>query len=309
LGKTTRPWRARRRLAAAATLVVRILTVAALATAAPDPAHDTAVPLERIATAQTITLKGAVFHVQGLDVDSDHFYLTSVDRARDRAYLHKFTRQGELVDVADITDGPRYHPGGITADATSVWIPVAEYRAHSTTRVMRIDKATLKPVSSFLVKDHIGALTLEPTQKGARIYGANWDAAQVYVWDQTGAALSGTASPTRVAYQDFKFIDGLLVAAGVMNDRLSGAVDWLDPQTLMPLHRVKLARMENGPLWTREGMALWGGKIYFLPADGAQGKAEIYAFPLDAVLGAATACVQPYSGLCIASVPVAMAGS
>jgi hypothetical protein len=290
-----------------ATFVVRMTAATLLLAAAPDAPSDDLAALDRLSPPETVVLHGDVFHVQGLDVDADFIYATSVDTSTHRGYLHKFTRTGALVGTVDLTDGPRYHPGGISLDGDSIWIPVAEYRPDSTSRIVRIDKTTLQTVSSFMVKDHIGALTLSTT----RIYGGNWNSRRVYVWDRSGKILARPRNPTRVNYQDFKFVNGMLVASGIMPDQLSGAVDWLDPDSLLPRQRLPVGKMNNGLLWTREGMAVAGNKLYFLPVDGHDGRAEVYVFNLEGVKAAAVACVTgaDNAGLCVRGRAVALQDS
>ena len=96
-------------------VVLRLASVTLFAAAAPDPAQDAAWPNPL----ETIVLKGHVLHVQGLDVDTDSIYATSVDTGAARALLHKFDRHGGLVAMVDLTDGARYHAGGIALDESS----------------------------------------------------------------------------------------------------------------------------------------------------------------------------------------------
>ena len=114
---------------------------------------------DEISPPRIIHLVGEMFHVQGVDVDADFIYVTSVDKQGHRGYLHKFTRAGRLVASVDLTEGARFHPGGIALDGESLWVPLAEYKADSSTRILELDKTTLAPKSSFVVRDHIGAVT------------------------------------------------------------------------------------------------------------------------------------------------------
>ena len=73
---------------------------------------------------RTLQLEGETFHVQGVDSDGEHVWVTSCDRAGRKAFLHRFSMaSGALEQAIDITDGIRYHPGGIDSDATSIWVP------------------------------------------------------------------------------------------------------------------------------------------------------------------------------------------
>lgn len=256
------------------TLILRLSVVTLLASAAPDPTDIPA--LEDQSPPEILTLTGEVFHVQGLDLDDSSIYVSSVDRAAHRGLLHKFTRSGDLVASIDLTDGRRYHTSGFALDEASLWIATAEYRDGGSTRISHIDAATLQIISSFTVHDHIGAVTA----CGDRIYGANWDARRIYVWDRAGHQQASTPNTTRVAYQDLKCVEGSLVASGTARGGVTGAVNWLNPTTLDVERSIPVARAESGPLWTNEGMTLKGSRLYFLPEDGHDGRVAVYAFDL-----------------------------
>lgn len=262
--------------------------VTLLAAATPDPASDHTIALDAFAAAP-LTLEGDVFHVQGLDLDSRSIFLTSVDMSDRRGLLHRFNRAGRLTGLADLTDGARYHVGGMSLDGDLLWVPVAEYRPDSTSRIVAVDKHTLAVVSSFLVDDHIGAVTAD----GERIYGVNWNAERFYVWTREGRLIASTANTTRAAYQDLKIVNGTLVASGIMPDHLTGTLDTLDPDSLAPRHQLPVGRMDAGPLWTSEGMALHDGKLFLLPRDGHDGVVDVYIFDMTRLEAAALACEGP----------------
>lgn len=254
------------------TLILRLSVVTLLASAAPDPTDIP--PLEEQSPPDVLTLNGAVFHVQGLDLDDRFVYVSSVDRRGQRGMLHKFSRSGDLVASIDLTEGRRYHTSGFALDGSSLWIATAEYRDGGTTRISHVDAATLQIISSFTVRDHIGAVAA----CGDRLYGVNWDARRIYAWDRAGHERSNTPNATRVAYQDLKCVDGTLVASGIARGGVTGAVNWLDPTTLRVERSMPIARAESGPLWTNEGMALKGNRLFFLPEDGHDGQVQVYAF-------------------------------
>jgi hypothetical protein len=276
-------------------LIICLLTLAmgALATTSPAAAAPRltlggGLSLDELGPGQIIKLRGDVFHVQGVDLDGQFIYVTSVDKKRHRAYLHKFTLDGALVRATDLTDGPRYHPGGLALDGESLWVPVAETKADSSARILQIDTSTLAVVSSFAVDDHIGAVAT----RGERLYGASWGAKAFYLWDRKGKILANPTNPTQVRYQDMKFVDDELVASGLMPDKQSGAVDWLDPDTFEPRQRLPAGKMGNGMVWTREGMALKNGKLYLLPADGRKGSVDLFVFDLKNMDIASLACTS-----------------
>jgi len=272
-------------LAATVRLLTAMLLVAATPT--PDRNGENTISVEQLGRYETLKLSGRVFHVQGLDIDANSIYVTSVDERAHRGFVHKFTLTGNLVAVADLTDGPRYHPGGISLQGNSLWVPVAEYRSHSTSRIIQLNAVTLNPVSSFAVADHIGAVTLN----ASRIYGANWDAERIYIFDRDGRLMAKRLNPMHVAYQDLKFVGDDLIASGIMPDRQTGAIDWLDNQSLSPRLRLEVGKTGSGQVWTREGMAIKDDKLYLLPDDGRDGAVEVYIFNLSALKAAAAPCI------------------
>src|SRR5579864_2640292 len=91
-----------------------------------------------------LNLKGPTYHVQGIDFEMQTAWVTSVDPKSRRGFLLVFSLDsGQMSRSVEIQDGERFHPGGIAADATSVWIPVAEYRPNSTSIIQARDKRTL----------------------------------------------------------------------------------------------------------------------------------------------------------------------
>src|SRR5262249_50354826 len=161
-----------------------------------------------------------------------------------------------------IQDGDRFHPGGIAADGDSIWIPVAEYRANSTSIIQKRDKKSLRITFEFPVADHIGCVASIP----GFVVGGNWDSRDFYVWNTSGKLIRKVASETQNAYQDMKFDPPYLVASGVLADR-SGAIDWLEWPTLHLSRRLAAGSTDRQLPLTREGMAIHGDQLLFLPED------------------------------------------
>jgi hypothetical protein len=162
----------------------------------------------------------------------------------------------------EIQQGSRYHPGGISPDGDSLWIPVAEYVRNSTTTIQKRNKHTLQLEAEFEVADHIGSVAVVPEG----LLGANWDARDFYVWDKQGRLLRKFANPYPVAIQDMKFIAGRLVAGGLLADG-SGVVDWLEWPSLKLARRISTRRTNRGVAYTNEGMTVHEGKLWLLPED------------------------------------------
>jgi hypothetical protein len=237
---------------------------AALALALIVLASGSASSLDGLPLVRVLELKGATYHVQGIDADAKRLWVTSVDTPRRKGYLHEFSMStGESLRVVEIEDGERFHPGGIASSARSLWVPIAEYRASSTSVIQRRSKRTLKLEFQFAVPDHIGCIAVTPQF----LIGGNWDSRDFYVWTHRGKLVRKIASTTSNAYQDMKFDSKYIVASGLLADR-TGAIDWLDASSLQIVHRMRAGSTDRGAAYTREGMAIRGDRLLLLPEDG-----------------------------------------
>jgi hypothetical protein len=97
--------------------------------------------------------------------------------------------------------------------------------------------------------------------------GGNWDSVTLYRWTRDGRETGRTPNPRKIAYQDFKIVDGALVASGLLSKE-EGAIDWLDPDTYALRRRVVAGKTSRGVPYTQEGMTFRGGALYLLPEDG-----------------------------------------
>jgi len=227
---------------------------------------------QAMAPVRVLALQGKTAHVQGIDTDGNHLWVTSVDRASRKGYLQEFTVAGGLLERSiEIQDGDRFHPGGIAADANSIWIPVAEYRAKSTAVVQRRNKRTLALESKFTVDDHIGCIAVTPEL----LIGGNWDSRDFYVWDHQGKLIRKVPSTSGNSYQDLKFRDGQLVASGLLAGG-HAAIDWLD-LSMSLLRRLPMGNTDRSQPLTREGMTLFENRLWLLPEDG---DSRLYVFEL-----------------------------
>jgi glutamine cyclotransferase len=209
-------------------------------------------------------LENRTHHVQGIVVDGGTLWVSSVSKPAEAGYLHEFNlHDGTHRATVEIQEGTRYHPGGIDQDGDTLWVPVAEYRPLSTSTMLQIDKRSRKVVSRFEVEDHIGCVAV----CGDRLIGGNWDARHFYYWSRDGRLLDKKENPGKVAYQDLKYGDGMLLASGNVS-REEGAIDWLDPDTLQLRKRILSGKTDRGVRFTNEGMAVVDGKLYLLPEDG-----------------------------------------
>lgn len=215
--------------------------------------------------ATVIPLKGTVHHVQGIDLDGNTLWVTSVDSSARKGYLHEFVLpSGEHRRTAEIQDGARFHPGGLATGGASVWIPVAEYKRNSSTVIQRRNRNTLELESQFEVADHIGCLAV----RGDVLVGGNWDSRDWYVWDSKGTLQRKIANASGNAYQDIKFDGNELVGGGLLLADRTGAIDWLEFPSLKLATRLLTGKTDRGHPLTREGLAVRNGRLYLLPEDG-----------------------------------------
>lgn len=213
---------------------------------------------------RTLELKGTTHHVQGIDLDDTRLWVTSVDREGRKGYLHEFALpSGELKRTVEVGVGERFHPGGMARDGESLWIPVAEYRRESTATIQKRNARTLEVEAQFEVADHIGCIAAGPDF----LVAGNWDSRTFYVWDKRGKLLRKVANPTPNGYQDLKWVDGRIVAGGLLPGKV-GAIDWLEWPSLKLLRRIDAGKTSRGVPFTNEGLAARGDRLWLLPEDG-----------------------------------------
>lgn len=219
-----------------------------------------------------VPLQFPTYHVQGLDLTEQSYFVTSVDQEQRRGWLFEIHRQNaNLNSKKELTDGTLIHPGGVQFDGQYLWIPNAEYRRESRTVIYGVDPNSLEIRRSFPVDDHIGAIASD----GKNIlYGVNWDALHFYTWNFDGVELSKVDSPTSMAYQDIKYFAGKLLCSGHRDD--ASVIDVIDPENWTLVKRIDLPRGGWENTLSREGMA-FDGNLYFLPDDGPDSRILIFA--------------------------------
>lgn len=216
-------------------------------------------------------LRGPLFHVQGLALDGPRVWVTSVDRRSRRGWLSAFDRAtGAPLRRIEVTDGARYHPGGISISGRSIWVPVAELRPGSSAMLVEIDADSLQVRRRIAVADHLGCVAA----RGETLVAGNWDSRRLYVFDLTGRTPTRVvANPSPTHFQDMKFVGDTLVAAGDRN-WWSGQVDWLDWPSLRVTRSLRagavwpIRPLGRGGPYTGEGFAIEGRELFVLPEDG-----------------------------------------
>lgn len=220
-----------------------------------------------------LALEGETHHVQGIDTDGDRLWVTAVDRPTAKGFLYEYSlRDGKRLRSLELQQGDQYHPGGIAIDATSIWIPIAEYKATSSATIQRRNKTTLEVEFEFSVPDHIGCVAVTPEF----IIGGNWDSRDFYFWDHRGNLIRKIENRTGNSYQDLKARGGKIVASGTILGG-TGAVDWLSLAAASLEKRILLGKTDQGTPLAREGMTIWKDQFLFLPEDDSS---RLFFFPV-----------------------------
>jgi hypothetical protein len=114
---------------------------------------------------------------------TDALYDFSTDRSvgKGRGWLFKFDAAGQLLGKVELTDGSKYHPGGIDFDGRYLWVPVAEYRPNSRSTIYRVNPKTLRAERMFTEDDHIGGI-VHNVHRGT-FHGVSWGSRRLYTWE------------------------------------------------------------------------------------------------------------------------------
>ena len=240
----------------------------------PEIALDALFRSRDVVLIQQVPLQFATYHVQGLELTEQFYFVTSVDKEQKRGWLFKIDRQNaNLNSTIELTDRTLIHPGGLQFDGHYLWIPNAEYKSQGRTMIYGVDPNSLEICTSFPVDDHIGAIASDGKNL---LYGVNWDALHFYIWDFDGHQLNKVDSPTSMAYQDIKYFAGKLLCSGHKDD--DSVIDIIDPENWTLVKRIDLPQDVWKNTLSREGMA-FDGNLYFLPDDGPDSR--ILIFTLD----------------------------
>ncbi len=212
---------------------------------------------------QTVVIAADLHHVQGIDVETTTLWVSSVDARASKGYLSKIELlSGRLLVQVEVQQGKRIHPGGITLDGDSIWIPVAEYDRDGPTTIERRNKITLALESSFEVNDHIGCIAAGSNF----LVGGSWSSRTLYQWSKDGKQLMKKTNPIATSWQDLKMDGGLLLGSGQIS-RGQGAVEWVSLPDLQLKRRILTGPTDRKLSYSHEGMAYRSGRLYFLPED------------------------------------------
>ena len=243
-------------------LTAASLLLLSLTAAAAQQEDD---PIQHAQLVDILALDGEVFHVQGVDLDSRRIWITSVDLARRKGYVHEFDRHtGRLLRRLELTDGPRYHPGGMSLHQGSIWVAVAEMTPDSSATLMEIDTDSLAVRRRIPVADHLGCVAVS----GDTLVAGNWDSRLLRIFDlRSGKQVRAVPNPIPTRYQDIKFVDGQLVAGGLVTP-ISGTIDWIDWPSMTLVRSARTGVTDRARPYTGEGMAVKGRDLFLVPEDG-----------------------------------------
>ena len=224
---------------------------------------QTAERIESWRELEIIAIPPDLHHVQGIDIEGNTLWVSSVDANAGKGFLSKIEiPSGRLLAQVEVQQGKRIHPGGITLDGDSIWIPVAEYDRDGPTSIERRNKNTLALESSFEVNDHIGCIAAGKTF----LIGGSWSSRTLYQWTKSGQQLLRAPNPITTSWQDLKMDGSLLIGSGQIT-REQGAVEWVTIPDFKLVRRVSTGATDRNLSYAHEGMTYRNGKLYFLPED------------------------------------------
>jgi len=242
------------------------ILILALSTAlwSQQAAAPVATGVEGARLADVHVMEGTLYHVQGVALDREHIWVTSVDAENKRGYVHQFNRATYRFErQVDVTEGEAFHPGGLSVSGDSIWVPVAEYRPNSSAVLLELDKKTLAGKRRIKVADHLGCVAAMPDG----LVAGNWGSRRFYVFDREGRQVRVIENASQNQYQDIKFVDGMLVASGNLT-KTTGAIDWYAWPSMKLVRSLQAGVTDKGRVYTAEAMALEGRDLYLLPEDG-----------------------------------------
>lgn len=242
-------------------------------------------------------------HPQGMALVDDRIFLSSVevlqpperrssegrsggrrgsgyDRSpgRGRGHVFVISRDGKLIKDIALGAGDVYHPGGIDFDGDQVWVPVAEYRPHSTAIIYTIDPQTYAVTERFRHDDHVGALVYD--RQASRPTGVSWGSRNLLTWNDSGELLHTVDNRSHfLDYQDAQYAGaGHQLCTGVTSiDAPTGPVE-LGGAALVELAGGRIVHEVPFQLYSAAGHAITRNPVSF-EADGEI--LRMYAAPDD----------------------------
>src|SRR5687767_5883128 len=250
-----------------------------------------------------ITIDWPTFHTQGMVKIGETFYVSSVEvisstvrngAATDalsdfsidrspgtgRGWLFKFDSAGQLLGRIELTDGTKYHPGGIDYDGRFIWVPVGEYRPNSKSNIYRVDPATLAAELAFTENDHIGGV-VHNVHRGT-LHGVSWGSRRMYTWRVAGKpdrlhVVSSEWTPNPqfyIDYQDchyqaveFMLCGGVTGYPTPLGSIAFGGLDLIDLRRGRPEHQVPVNLFIDEGSGPNPSLALTHNAFWIEPLD------------------------------------------
>ncbi len=208
-------------------------------------------------------------HVQGIALTESYLFLTAVEEEEKTGYLFKADKNTyQLLAQVKFRVGNIYHPGGISYHNGYILLPLAAYKAQTVSIIFKIDPENLQPAQAFIATDHIGAVT----SNGDYIFGMNWDAKDIYIWDSRGKLLKKIRNRRHTAYQDIEYHNGKLYCSGIRRGTSKhGKIDvyrFHKENLELSLEKsIAMPEINDKHSIAKEGMTLQNGYLYFVPED------------------------------------------
>lgn len=161
----------------------------------------------------TTRVRCDVGHPQGITPWGPNWLVSTVHWERASGALLVVDPTGEPVESLDVTDGERFHPGGLDRSGSGCWAAVAEYRPDSTTTVMWVDEH-LTATTAFRFPDHLGAVC---ELDDSTLFAVSWGSRTWYRLDPSGRVLDARRNVSSfVDLQDVQSVRGhLAIGTGV----------------------------------------------------------------------------------------------
>ncbi|MPY87584.1 MAG: hypothetical protein GEU99_06665 [Luteitalea sp.] len=249
----------------------------------------------------TVDMSWPTFHTQGLVKIGDTFYVSavevvestvrnetvtdalydfSIDRSTGsgRGWLFKFDATGQLIGKVELTDGTKYHPGGIDYDGEHIWVPVAEYRPNSKSNIYRVDPKTLAAELVFTENDHVGGV-VHNVHRG-RLHGVSWGSRRLYTWQlaerkRKPKVVSSNWTPNAQSYIDYQdcHYQGVeyMLCGGVggyttpFGNVAFGGLDLVDLRRARPEHQIPVNLFIDEGTGDNAGLALTHNAFWVEP--------------------------------------------